>query len=558
MSETPKRRRPVSAAPTYERQPLGRSPELQARTTEPEPLEREYRFEHARGARNGRAERMQQHQERQARHTLGWTCLFLLCFAVTAGIAWLVLPTLTGTVYHLLPTYAFVNGSVVTLDSRRLDGYRDDRAYMDTGRIYPGVEIDGVDVGGLTQEQAFSAVNAVSAGNGHDFLVTVEVEGSTWSMGSDEVPMTRNTDEIVAKAYAVGRQNTAGQQSGSATPFQERTGEARALKTHPLRLSTEMTYDYGAFQKLADTVAGAVNVEPVNAAVSGFDAVTKTFTFTDDQPGRYLDPEAIYQDILAQLDRGNYTPSLRYVPADVLASYTRNELASGFGLISTYSTKTTRDSDRNTNVRLSAEAVNGQYVMPGEEFSFNRRVGERTTAKGYRPAAAISGGQMQDEVGGGVCQTSSTLFNAVARANMTIVKRSPHAWPSSYIDPGYDATVNWPGLDFVFRNDTEWPIFLIAEYHDRKVTCQVYGMTLGPGISMDLVAQRIKTTKPSDEIKYVQNTALPPGTQKKTVQKRTGYEYVTYRITLQNGREVHREELFKSVYKAYQETIEYN
>ena len=139
-------------------------------------------------------------------------------------------------------------------------------------------------------------------------------------------------------------------------------------------------------------------------------------------------------------------------------------------MISAYTTKTTSDSNRNTNIRLACEAINGTALMPGETFSFNQTTGQRTTSKGYRSAGAIAAGQSIEEVGGGICQVSSTLFNAVARADLQIVERSPHAWPSTYVGKGEDATVNWPNLDFKFKNNTDAPIFVITYYKDRQMS----------------------------------------------------------------------------------------
>ena len=204
-------------------------------------------------------------------------------------------------------------------------------------------------------------------------------------------------------------------------------------------------------------------------------------------------------------------------PEKRIADVTKTELMNSFGLISAYTTKTTNNKNRNINIQLSAQAINGTTVMPGEIFSFNGATGERTAAKGYLPAAAISGGQSKDEIGGGVCQTSSTLFNAVARANLEIVERSPHAWPSSYVEKGFDATVNWPGLDFKFKNNTDWPIFITAAYADRKVSVSVYGMSLGLDTSIDLESITTKTIPQPEGTEYIINPDLKIGESKKTV-----------------------------------------
>jgi len=242
----------------------------------------------------------------------------------------------------------------------------------------------------------------------------------------------------------------------------------------------------------------------------------------------------------------------------VTPRHTKVELMNNYKLISSYTTETTSNKNRNTNVDLSAQAIHGTTVMPGETFSFNAATGQRTAEKGYKPAAAIAGGQSVDEIGGGVCQTSGTLFNAVARADLEIVYRSPHAWPSTYVEKGMDATVNWPNLDFKFKNNKDTPIFIVSYYSDRKVTCEIYGLSLGSGVTIDLESAVTRTIAPPSGINYVLNTSLEPGTSKETVKARTGYVVETYKIWYQNGQEVSRELLCTSNYKAYQRTIEYN
>jgi len=301
-----------------------------------------------------------------------------------------------------------------------------------------------------------------------------------------------------------------------------------------------------------------VNREPVNSMVYSFDFNSKTFTFTDDQPGAKIDPDQLYAQLTEVLDSGTTKQELRVVPEKVIADLTKAELMNSFGLISAYTTNTTKDKNRNANIELSAQAISGITVQPGETFSFNGATGERTAAKGYKEAPAISGGQSKDEVGGGVCQTSSTLFNAVVRADLEIVERNAHAWPSSYIEKGFDATVNWPGLDFKFKNNTDQPIFIVAGYSNRQVTVNIYGMSLGPGVKIDLESELVRTIPQPEGINYVVNTSLAPGETKKTVTGRKGYEVNTWKVWYQGDREIKREILFKTTYKAYQETVEYN
>ncbi|MBQ7485945.1 MAG: VanW family protein, partial [Clostridia bacterium] len=230
-----------------------------------------------------------------------------------------------------------------------------------------------------------------------------------------------------------------------------------------------------------------------------------------------------------------------------------------FGLISTFTTETTRDRDRNVNIALSAEAINGQVVQPGATMSFNNCTGKRTSDKGYRDAHAIIGGVLIDDTGGGVCQTSSTLFNAVVRADMEIVRRYAHSWPSIYVPRGEDATVNWPNRDFVFKNTSNYPIFIRAWYEKYRITVEVYGLIPIEFASINLVSDTIQTIKPSNEVLYTLDESLPLGTRQAGHSKRTGYVVDTYKVYYDaEGNEIRRTKLWQTNYPATQKEIVYH
>ena len=126
------------------------------------------------------------------------------------------------------------------------------------------------------------------------------------------------------------------------------------------------------------------------------------------------------------------------------------------------------------------------------------------------------------------------------------------------MEKGFDATVNWPGLDFQFRNNTDWPIFIIAGYAKQKITVNLYGMSLGADSRIELESITTKTIPQPEGTEYVINPELAPGESKKTVTGRKGYVVETWKVWLQGDREVRRELLFKTTYKAYQEKVEYN
>lgn len=573
MTETPQGRRrrternarpeditPQTKARTPQaRAPIGRSQELMERQAQMrqqgaprQPAYSDFDDYSARAARPARK------KKRRAKHNGLWFMVAFICLMATGVLLMFAAPQLLGVTYEDMPNYAFVNQSIICMDTDVNATQEAYRQYMQTDRIYSGVYIDGVHVGGMTKQEAREAVSQVAGGAGSTFAIQVNVDDYTWSIDSGRVPLYRNIDEVVDQAYAVGRKNSTAIRGTATTPFRERLAAVQDLMTNYRAFYTVTTYDRNTVRQLVDEIAATVNRDPVNASVATFDPSSKTFTFNSDESGVFVDADAIYQTVVGLLDSGVYEQTVTVQPRMLLASVTKAELMNTFGCISSFTTKTTSNANRNNNIRLSAEAISHTTVLPGETFSFNKATGQRTAEKGYKAAAAISGGETFDEIGGGVCQTSTTLFNAVARANLTIVDRDPHAWPSNYVDMGEDATVNWPNLDFSFRNDTEWPIFIVANYANQKVTVEIYGRKLEEGVTIDLVSEVTYKKDPPSEPKYVYNASLKAGTEKVTVKARTGYTVVTYKVWYKNGEEIKREKLHTSNYKMYQKTIEYN
>ncbi len=339
--------------------------------------------------------------KRKEKHRGAWAAVIVFCLLLLAGMAIAIVPQMTGVRYKFLPNLAFVNGNLIIQDGGREDFFDECRKEVYTGKIYPGVYIDDEHVGGLTKEEAIRKISSLHNDASGAFDITVSVGNESWHVNSERVPVSRNTEEIVEKAWAVGRSNTSGLKGGAVTPFQEHVNQVADLRTHPSTFATKQDYDHEALRNLTDGIVNYVNREPVNSMVYSFDFNTKAFTFTDDQPGAKIDPDQLYAQLTEVLDSGTTQKELRVVPEKVIADLTKAELMNSFGLISAYTTNTTKDKNRNTNIELSARAISGITVQPGEIFSFNGATGERTAAKGYKEAPAISGGQSKDRCAGG-------------------------------------------------------------------------------------------------------------------------------------------------------------
>lgn len=488
----------------------------------------------------------------------------VVCSILILGASYILFPMLTGNIYRDLPTLTFANGKLLEYNPVRMNNLKVKRDYLDEhldgGLIFHGVFVDGVHIGGKTVDEVRAMLDTNTQVAYENFKVTVNIGNKEWIFDASNVPLIKNAEAVLAQAYAYGRQLHPANGFSSSPPLEQRFALVSAMSetANNVLLHTDVTYDKAVVRSQTDEIAAYASLPPQDAQVSNFDFVRKSFTFTDEEVGSVVDADELYQQVIASLDSRQPNALIRQEAQAVMPTVTKLQLMNEYKLLSTYTTKTTSNANRNTNIRLSAEAINGFTLLPGQIMSFNETTGQRTTEKGYKEAIAISGGQNVPDIGGGVCQTSSTLFNAVARADLEIVYRSPHAWPSTYVEKGMDATVNWPNLDFKFKNNKDTPVFIIAYYADRLITVEIYGRTLGDGISIDLESEVTKTIKPPSSINYVNNTNLALGTSRETIQPRTGYEVVTYKIWYQNGQEIKREEFCTSSYRMYQRTVEYN
>ena len=209
----------------------------------------------------------------------------------------------------------------------------------------------------------------------------------------------------------------------------------------------------------------AVCIEPVNATVnmSTYEAVPGSY-------GYVFDMEAAQAKVYQAQYGEQVFIDMEYVEPEILESEVFCQ-----DVLGEVQTAHANGENRTTNLRLACEAINGLVLNPGDTFSFNETLGERTTQKGYRPAPAYSGTQLVDSVGGGICQVSSTLYHCTLLADLATVSRTNHSLPVSYTEYGLDATVSWGSTDFQFRNSTNFPIRIEAEVVDEYVKVRILG-----------------------------------------------------------------------------------
>ncbi len=220
--------------------------------------------------------------------------------------------------------------------------------------------------------------------------------------------------------------------------------------------------------------------------------------------------------------------------------------------LATYTTSyAASNKPRVNNIHLLADALDGKLVAPGEVFSFNGAIGERTAAKGYQEANAIVNGKLVPQLGGGICQMGTTIFNAVFFSGLPVVERHNHSLYISHYPTGRDATVSWGGPDFKFRNDTGNWILVATAYTNSTVTVSLYGTATGYKVSY---VTGPFTNTVAFPVREVKDPTLPVGTKIVDEKGVSGRTVVVTRTVTKDG-VVIRKDSFKSVYKAAEEVV---
>ncbi len=224
-------------------------------------------------------------------------------------------------------------------------------------------------------------------------------------------------------------------------------------------------------------------------------------------------------------------------------------------LLSSFRTSfTSSNSNRSTNIRLCSEKINGTVLMPGGTFSFNQVVGKRTPEAGFKPATAYSGGKVVQEYGGGICQVSSTLYNAVLYANLEITERTNHGYKPSYVDPGLDATVSWGGPDFKFTNNRDYPIRIVCDTSNKILNIYIYGLKRDTDYKVVLDAQYVSTV--NFKTVYQKDSSLASGQSRVIQSGSNGCKTATYKYLYDaNGTLVSSECISRDTYNPHNKIV---
>ncbi len=267
--------------------------------------------------------------------------------------------------------------------------------------------------------------------------------------------------------------------------------------------------------------------------------------FTQSSPGVVIDDKEVKRALKAEEGK-----AVIVVPATVLQPQITTEslketlLADKLG---TYSSDFSSSSaDRAHNIQLACDKINGYVLAPGEEFSYNDVVGPRTVERGFRMANVYVGNTVQPGIGGGICQVSSTMFNAAVYADLDITSRRNHTLPVTYVPMGRDATVSYGSVDFKFKNNYSKPIEIRAECVGRKNVISIYGTNERPNRKIEIETEKTGTTSP--KVVRKEDNTMPEGKVKVDSAGTNGSSYIAYKVVYENGVKISSDVLCKSTY----------
>lgn len=265
------------------------------------------------------------------------------------------------------------------------------------------------------------------------------------------------------------------------------------------------------YEELHDTMVSSVYDRETGAA-------------TQDHTGVEFDVETVQ----AQLDAAAPGETFLAEAQVEFPAVTQTELDEAIfrDVLGTYTTHVSGTAVRKGNVRRSAELINGRIYNPGEEFWYNASVGKRTEERGFGAAPAYVGGKTVNEVGGGICQTTSTLYYATLLADLKIVLRYCHQFAPGYITFGCDATVSWGGPDFAFRNNTNYPIKIVTNYENDELTVSIMGTKTDDNY---VKIESYTRSSTGYNVVYEENPNLLYGEEVEVQTPYTGYYVETYR-----------------------------
>lgn len=409
-------------------------------------------------------------------------------------------------------------------------------------KIYPGVTMMGLELSGLTRDQAKAKLDTQIIDKIKGMSIKVIAAEKSYALSYGSLDIALELDSILDTAMKVGKD----------LDFEAKLARIGSPKEEEIAVSFQ--HNAEKIVEFVGTIKTDINQEAKNATITRNDG---NFVVTPHADGLVVDDARLIEDIATAIMD---IESDRTITAEIIVSHptvTSDILKKINGQMSTYTTNYgTSTPGRKFNVALAASRINGEVIMPGETFSYLEGVGNVSLATGFKEAGIFVGNKIEQGVGGGLCQVSSTLYQAGLHANVGIAQRRNHSMAVSYLNPGMDAVVYAPSLDLKLTNNYSSPIYIYAYGANGKLTISFYGNTTEMGGKTYKVYSEVLTKTVPEEIRKPDDTKFE-GEEEIIQNPMTGYTSKTYRQTLQNGKVIKTEVISQDSYKKVDKIIMY-
>lgn len=396
------------------------------------------------------------------------------------------------------------------------------------GKILNGVSCEGISIGGMTKEEAKAVIES-EMDKIHKEEVTLYVDGEKTSVKIESLGAKADAQKTVQEAYDLGR-------SGSI--FDQYSDVKK--KKHALHVYRQ--YDKGVFEKNIKKATKKIITEPKNASVK---REKGKFVVVKEKTGYTLKMDETFVKFKKAVESGKDKVKLDVVKKK--AKYTSKDMADIKDVLGTYTTEYGGSPyGRKVNVANGASKINGSMVYPGETLSVYETVSPFTKENGYALAGSYENGQTVQTYGGGICQVSTTLYNAVIRAELKIVERFPHSMTVHYVPRSADAAIAGTHKDMKFKNTFDTPIYIEGKANGSTITFTVYGKKKDPKRTVEFLSETTQVKESSEST--ISDATLPTGTKVVQSYGHTGYTARLWKIVKVDGKQVSKEVFNNSTY----------
>jgi len=408
--------------------------------------------------------------------------------------------------------------------------------------IYPGVHIKSISVGGMNKKKALEVINLSYIDRIQDKEISLNYDNLYHYLKLNKLGIKTNVEEALEKAMNYGKN------------FSIINKIIVLIMPQKINIDFEVTIDDTAFSIALDDISKGIYKEPRNASLN-FDS--GNFSIVPHENGISINRNELKKRIESCIyDFKKENISVKIPTVVINAKITEDMLKGINGTISSFTTNfASSEEGRSKNIAKGVEAIDGTIILPGEVFSFNNIVGDTSKERGFFPAPEILYGKLEQGYGGGICQVSTTLYNAILRANITPLKRQHHSFPVNYVQEGLDAAIAYGLKDLEFKNIYDYPIYIRGVVQNKNIKFSLYSNnSVLDGKTYEYYS--IKREIIPANVVYYSDPNLLDGFFEIRVKPRNGLKCDIYRITYDKYGNILEEKLiYKDTYSPIDEVI---